>query len=735
VAACVFLVIVVGVGFFFLSKIIGGGREVANATDAGALNVAKQALRKGAVPLSSFGLADEFGALTANPDGSNTNGNVDLVTYNRLVAQAILVAKNAEMEGTATAKGNATFLASQVKAIGNKLKSNLETPGFLDGDFNSIASLNNTKMWNGSPVQLNGAIQPGYMKTGGSTNVYFDNATIAAIDPGWNPSNSGQDNLTHAGKYLAGYTNFNFFGSPLIMGVPVGPQTKPHLVDVGQFVTAAPDADTPPNSFRTNSKALEAKSGGMGGSLACAIVGTIQTEYKASIPRGYVRIVNGPDATLANGSPTGFPVSNGANDIFNNELFSPPGNGIYQNSSNIPGREVFSTNGGALSTALTVWKGYVDTMPGHPLYDATWAGNAVTDGTPNYGGGDPAYWTSHNLVDYLNNPATYNLRAGNDPAHPYATFNDLINMASYQTNCLYTMYDASMSPSDPCATSLGAWIGNYGRTITGGPGTQPGGYTNVEFMKADLLGKVGGRLGGHFCASVGASGASGVKAWPKDGSGNAIKSGAYGSGAAMAFEGGGTHVNFMNVDTPLTYLKQLGTPGGSPTNGKPSHCAYNQIIDGIWQRLRQVEPSITKAAVETALDNHSYPLSLAGDGNNKLYLYYDSASSSVKMSDTLPWHDTGLAADGPAPAGSNKCESSYPLNGWAINTASYQGVAGGPSHGDGHYHEAPFTQPGFGSGPNGTDAALFQLGSGYNNLLGELRFEQTVEGATFCKPN
>lgn len=732
VAACVFLVIVVGVGFFFLSKIIGGGREVANATDAGALNVAKQALRKGAVPLAKYGLTDEFGALT-----SNVNGNVDLVTYNRIVAQAMIVAKLAEMEnamsgGAPTAKGNATYLASQVRQIGNDLKTNLSAPGFLNGDFNSISTLNNTKMWNGSPVQLNGNIVPGYMKAGGSMNVFLDPATLAAIDGTWSPPNSGQPVAAKygAGTYLAGYTPMNFFGSTLLMGIPNGPETKPHLVDVGQFVSAAPDADTPMNSFKCNSKALEAKSGGVGGSLACAIVGTIDQDFKALIPRGYVRIVNGPDATSSNGAPSGFPVSNGANDIFNNELFSPPGNGIYQQSSSSPGREVFTTSSGNLNAAVALWAGYVNTMPGHPGYDPTWAGNAVTDGSPNYGGGDPNYWTTNNLSDYLTNPAKYDLHAGNDPTQPYATFADLIAMGSGQVNCVYTMYDDTLSPSNPCASSLGTWMGNYNRDITNGPGTQPGGFTNVEFMKADLLGKVAGRKGGSFCASVGPSGASGLKAWPVDGAGNVQKSGVYGSGAAMGYEGGGTHVNFMNTATPLTYLQQLGVKGG-PSG---TTCAYNQIIDDIWARLKIVEPTVSRASVVTALGNTKYPLSLQGDGTSKLYLYVD-ASKTVQMSDALPWKDTGIAADGPAPSGSYKCDSTYPLNGWAINTASYQGIAGGPAHGDGYYHEAPFTQPAPGTGPNGTDSALFQLSSGYNNLLGELRFQETVEGATFCKPN
>src|ERR1700679_1575140 len=93
-AACVLLVIVIGVGFYFLSKIIGGGREVANATDAGALNVAKQALKRGSYPLNLAENA-EFGALTDPPGTIATPGVVTLVTYNRIIAQAMMVAQNA----------------------------------------------------------------------------------------------------------------------------------------------------------------------------------------------------------------------------------------------------------------------------------------------------------------------------------------------------------------------------------------------------------------------------------------------------------------------------------------------------------------------------------------------------------------------------------------------------------------------------------------------------------------
>jgi hypothetical protein len=43
VASCVLVIIVLGMGVFFLAKLFGGGREVANATDAGTLSIAKNA--------------------------------------------------------------------------------------------------------------------------------------------------------------------------------------------------------------------------------------------------------------------------------------------------------------------------------------------------------------------------------------------------------------------------------------------------------------------------------------------------------------------------------------------------------------------------------------------------------------------------------------------------------------------------------------------------------------------
>lgn len=81
----------------------------------------------------------------------------------------------------------------------------------------------------------------------------------------------------------------------------------------------------------------------MGTSIACAIIGVIDKEFPAAIPRGFVRVLNGPDAEVTNGAlpPR---VINGSNDIFNNELLIPPSNGIFAANAGADGS---GANGGA----------------------------------------------------------------------------------------------------------------------------------------------------------------------------------------------------------------------------------------------------------------------------------------------------------------------------------------------------------------------------------------------------
>jgi len=821
VAACVFFVIVIGVGFYFLSKIIGGGREVANATDAGALNVAKQALKRGTVAMTAA-QNSEFGALT-DPPGS---GQVTLITYNRIIAQAMMVATNAQVEGTGIAKTNAQATAALAQAVGASLKSSLvtATTASLPGDFNSIAGVSNTKMWNGNVVSCT-TISTGYLKAKGSTNVIFDPATIAAFG-GWSPNDlttgpsasnqpNGQDWLgapvAPGAHYMPGYDNNSFLGGSVVLtGVPVFPNTKPHLVDIGTFnadLTSnagfVTDPNTSANAFHANAQAVEAKSSNTAGTLACAIVGVLNKDFKASFPRGFLRISNGPDAIAANGF-SGVPISNGDTDIFNNQLFTGPGaapgaSGITQDSTS----GVFTTN----PSDLTAWSNFNNRVgmynnatqttpqnnvavmttaglspPAWVAYNVNPAGTAYPPGAfvpqadlPTMADGLIVGPAPESISDMAANPSNYDaseggLRVAGAACNNYASIAQLETIGSSNFNCNYTMYDQGLT--GPCAstTNINNWQDNYACSLptpasswlaTTGPNQ---GVTNVEYLKAELLTKISGRLGGSFCADVDIPGGqpSGMKYFSRGIPGTSSGAG----GSAEAFDpsrapGASSVINFEVVGTPYQYLTQI-TNNLSSSLGSCANGSTTAIIEQMTARMQQIESSVTQAQVVTALQSQQLHLqggSFSTD-NGTLYMYVDPTSRNATMAAQLPtgWSDTTVGnpnfPDGPAPAvGSGECTDTYPLNGWVVNT---QYTMSGTGKGDANYHDQPFTQPpnaspvsiydnpmSVSSSTNyssptpiyGQDAAIFKPSSGSQLNLGVLNFTENTQGTTFCKPN
>ena len=125
VAVCVLVIILLGVGFFFLSKIFGGEREVAGATDSGTLNVAKTALRS---QQASTPIQSDFVML----EDSKFPGQATLFSYNRCVAQTLLVLLNAQHEqqqgAGLTPMINANKVLAQLKAEGAGLQAELTSP-------------------------------------------------------------------------------------------------------------------------------------------------------------------------------------------------------------------------------------------------------------------------------------------------------------------------------------------------------------------------------------------------------------------------------------------------------------------------------------------------------------------------------------------------------------------------------------------------------------------------------
>src|ERR1700733_7414146 len=101
VACVALLVVLIGLACFFMAKIIGGARELQNATDSGNLNVAKQSLRSPTVKIFANSGNDLSGPMLADaqanflPQKDPATGEIDLFVYNKLVGQAMLVGMNA----------------------------------------------------------------------------------------------------------------------------------------------------------------------------------------------------------------------------------------------------------------------------------------------------------------------------------------------------------------------------------------------------------------------------------------------------------------------------------------------------------------------------------------------------------------------------------------------------------------------------------------------------------------
>src|SRR5260221_22341 len=113
------LVLVLGVLLFYISKYIGGGREVVNTTDAMALDVASAMLRV-TVPITDTDQWLQFREFTNHPDNyaaAPPDGTtMDFASFNRAIVEAAIVQANACDENKSNFYGPPTvpLLTAQV---------------------------------------------------------------------------------------------------------------------------------------------------------------------------------------------------------------------------------------------------------------------------------------------------------------------------------------------------------------------------------------------------------------------------------------------------------------------------------------------------------------------------------------------------------------------------------------------------------------------------------------------
>ncbi len=749
VAVCVLVIIVLGICFFVLSQILGGGREIANATDAGVLNVAREALNdttvnvplradNGSTFYSDFIGFDE--SAPAGDVGSATTGRgIDMLGINRVIAQAAIVALNASRLNTPESGANATAVMRAAQDISRDLRDLLtNNNSYLEGQFANVAQRNNTKFFQGNTAELDGAIRSGYTRVGLSANVFFSPALTTAVEVSL-PSRflntrTGALRDASGAAYMAGYVPHTIGvngGSVTIAGVPIFPQQRPHLIDLGEFNghTANPNGldYTPPNAFRANSRTLNNQTNSFGAAIACAVVGALDRGFTARLPRGYVRFINDPDANSVPGNVPLAPVVDGTHDVFNNELWAP-NDGVF-----------VSSNGAfALSAAQSGGRGLQDLN--------NWIDYNNNPG--NWPNGEPPAPAEHgNPPDnpdgvYMPTPSgSYRLATANDMK---GLFNGLRATGSTQCTHLNIFQQANncLAPDPATGGQRNYRSGTVGDVVhalqsltgannQGGQVSTDGGITAVNYQKLDLLTD---RARGAECSTVNRVNRSGMEKFNIRG----------------CYVGTHNDSDFGVPGSPLDYLNQIAggsgaiPPGGYNTTGRnlgSTNCRED-MLRAIFRRVQQIDPNITNRAVlESALGSQELRL------GQTLFLYSPYPGNLQLVAGTPgAYFNRNLANDGSSHGAQSfppaslalpfECQNSYGLANRIVN-ATKNGQPGSECQavGDANYHQAPFTSYRGGT-LQGHDKAIYTPASGFRNVLGDIRFvNEANDTGTFCTPN
>jgi hypothetical protein len=704
VAVCVLVIILLGIGFFFLSKIFGGEREVAGATDSGTLNVAKTALRS---QQASTPIQSDFVML----EDSKFPGQATLFSYNRCVAQTLLVLLNAQHEQAQgaglTPMINANKVLAQLKTEGAGLQAELTSPSTFIADFSTLTGDNNTRM-----AGNNGVNQVDYksalMYPGWSTNIYFNTASFpdTTYATSLNMFNTTNVNLTPTDPsanpkfYLAGYNSITIPGAnDKLVGVPVFPQTKPHLVSLNDFNGGGvvpnfvdPTGWTPPNAFKVASSSLDSKAQVFGGATACAIVGATQNpggpaaDFLGAMPGAYIAINNANPANM--GGLWG--PADGSNSIFNNELWNAPG--IQATSAG--SSEIFTTD----TNQPAAWS----------AYNATYNASA-TVGTAIVGSSPPALYDANKRNPNLYPPSLgFSIgtmyTATSPGAYAASTIPDLLQIGAGGTNC-ENQLNANGVLSGACQNYLTSFEGAYGRNMGAAPPLVGNQFTDMDQVKLQI---VNAFQTGNQSVSVNAN-------LPPSGMG-VLKNPA----GWYPFTNAATVPLETSNGTILQMLQQIGQNQAT-------------VISDITQRCNEMSPGVSAAQVQALLNT---PLKMG----QTLYIHLQNpkvVGSPLVCDLVIPTTVTGVNANG--------LPNTVPDGVMVTGTKSYDLLAlgmadtisaNGSNGGDNNLHERPYRDINPPDGLTATDTVQWTTSSGYQNMVGELKFFQTTQGAdAFSKPN
>src|SRR5262249_1045110 len=159
--------------------------------------------------------------------------------YNRLTAQTLIVAANAEAEGTKDATKNFKTLVGAFQtgdtSISGRLKGALASADNAAASFTGLAASNSTRMLHNSKVQnIDTAFQGAYIDKASATNISLDKSILP--DGVKLPANTLSSATGRDGKpYINGYVDIGFQQLPSLAGASVHPNQQPHLVSEVDF--------------------------------------------------------------------------------------------------------------------------------------------------------------------------------------------------------------------------------------------------------------------------------------------------------------------------------------------------------------------------------------------------------------------------------------------------------------------------------------------------------------------
>lgn len=273
-AICAIVVAIIGVAVFLYMMILGGGKEFANASDAGALNVAKVALRAPSVKLSevpdvtvggkSYSAAKLFRGLGDGTDRDEINlRNINGLWRHALVAGLNYSAMANTAAATPAALANAQALCQLAGSLSTTLRQRLTNADNLKTAFSDYCKQNSTRMLgnDSNNAQIIDGWEVAYVDRGGASNVQFDLGQLPEGIP-----QGARDAITNArdgNGFIRGYqeivvdaaNNLRYYFTTL------PGNARPHLVSQSTFnsSTGIPEQSTRPyvpNTFQVKAQMM-----------------------------------------------------------------------------------------------------------------------------------------------------------------------------------------------------------------------------------------------------------------------------------------------------------------------------------------------------------------------------------------------------------------------------------------------------------------------------------------------